>query len=52
MTTAYLGDLIDGVEVVEALDAIQIALLDGIDTQEAGEAQRGGFAALTDPGPT
>jgi hypothetical protein len=31
-----LGDLIDGIDVVDPLDAVQIALMDGVETQIAG----------------
>lgn len=44
----HLGGLVDGVEVVEALDAVEIALMDGIDAQEAGASVRKGFAVLAD----
>ena len=43
-----LRDLVDGVDVVEALDAVAIALVDGVDAQETGLRIRAGFTALAD----
>ena len=36
-----LGDFVDEVDLVEALDAVQISLMDGIDAQEAWAALGG-----------
>ena len=43
-----LGDLVDEIDVVEALDAVEVALMDRVDAQEAGTAVGMGFAALAD----
>jgi len=43
-----LGDLIDEVDVVEAFDGVEIALVDRIDAQEAGAALGARFAPLAD----
>jgi hypothetical protein len=43
-----LGDLVDQVDVVEPFDPIEIALVDGIDPQEARAAFRTGTAPLAD----
>jgi len=43
-----LRDLVDGVDVVEALDAVAIALMDGVDAQETGPLLGAGFTALAD----
>jgi len=40
----HLGNFIHGIDVIEPLDAVQIALMDGVDAQEAGTACRPGFA--------
>src|ERR1700730_2394389 len=39
-----LGDDVDGIDVVEPLDAVVIALMDGIDTDEPGTTFGGGRA--------
>lgn len=43
-----LGDLIDGVDVIETLDAIEIALVDGVDAKKSGAAIRPGWAPHAD----
>jgi len=43
-----LSYLIDGVDVVDALEAVEIALMDGIQAQEAGLALGVGLAPLGD----
>ena len=43
-----LGDLIHQVHVVEALDAVQVALMDGIDPHPAGLSERLRAAAFPD----
>ena len=43
-----LGDFIDGVDVIDAFGAIAVALVDGIDAQEAGLAVRLRLSALAD----
>ena len=45
-----LGDLIDGVDVIDALEAIEVTLMDGIDAQIAGPAIGLRFAPLGDGG--
>ena len=42
-----LSDFINKVDVIQAFDAIKVALVDRIHTQVAGLAIRGGFASLT-----
>ena len=48
MNRLELGDLIDEVDVVEALDAVEIALVDRIDAQEAGAALGARLAPFAD----
>ncbi|MXX78931.1 MAG: hypothetical protein F4Z33_08245 [Gemmatimonadales bacterium] len=43
-----LGDLIDDVEDVEPLLAVEVALVDGVDTDEAGTSVEVGLAADAD----
>jgi len=43
-----LGDLVDEVDVIKPLDAVEIALVDGVDAQEARLAVGAGLAALAD----
>jgi hypothetical protein len=43
-----LGDLVDQVDVVEALDAVHVGLMDRIDPQEAGAALGAKFAPPAD----
>jgi len=43
-----LGDLVDGVDEVQAFEAVQIALVNAVDAQIAGLALWPGFAALAD----
>ena len=47
-TRLELGDLVDEVEVVEALDAVEVSLVDGIDPQVAGLSEGLGPAPLAD----
>ncbi len=46
-----LGDLIDCIDVIDPLDTVQVALVHGIDAQEAGTATGPGLAPLADPHP-
>ena len=43
-----MGDLVDEVDVVEALGAVEVALMDRVDAQEAGTAVGAGFAPFAD----
>ena len=43
-----LGDFIDGVDVIDAFGALAVALVDGIDSEEAGLALRFGLSAFAD----
>jgi len=43
-----LGDDVDGIDVVEALDPVLVALVDGIDADEAGLSLRRRRAAHAD----
>ena len=45
-----LGDFVDGVDVIDAFGAVVIALVDGIDAQEAGAAFGTGLFAHADSG--
>ena len=47
-TGLELGDLVDEVEVVEALDAVEVSLVDRIDPQVAGLSEGLGPAPLAD----
>lgn len=44
----HLGDFIDGIDVIQPLDAVLVALMYGIDAQEAGSAIGSGYSSDSD----